>query len=279
VVTPFADRAVVRSLQSPFGRRPKGRQTRWKRRSLAARWRPQDRLSRGSRSRKSKALLAGVPEALPTARIGIVPAQAGPGGCAGPGRRRRRADKAKRRTGRNCAARRPTVTGTSPTAIAVNPAGTISPAAISSAAIGPATVGATAIRAPTVGPSATVGAAAIGSAAVGATTAIRPAAAMHSTSAMHSTAVAHPPASATGPRFSDEAVVHVGCDARRSEDLEGLSLRQTKTEKRNAKNHGSGQTRPTHGFPPRHRGQFAAWKFQYPHEAVARPDRDSLRQP
>ena len=75
---------------------------------------------------------------------------------------------------------------------------------------------------------------------------------MHSAaSAMHATAaVAHAPASATAPHLGDQAVVHVGCDARRSEDLEGLSLRQSETEKRNAKKHVSGQTRPTHGFPP-----------------------------
>ena len=79
-----------------------------------------------------------------------------------------------------------------------------------------------------------------------ATTAIRAAAAVHSAApAMHATAAAvhstapavHSAASAarSAPHLSDEAVVHVGCDAGRSEDFEGVSLRQTETEKRNAK--------------------------------------------
>jgi hypothetical protein len=100
-------------------------------------------------------------------------------------------------------------------------------------------------------------------------------------SAVHSpAAAAHPPASATGPHLSDEAVVHVGCDAWRSEDFKGLSLRQSETEKRNAKKHVSGQTRPTHGFLPVIMGDlFADWKFHCPHETAARPDRDTLNQP
>jgi hypothetical protein len=122
----------------------------------------------------------------------------------------------------------------------------------------------------------------MGPSTVSATTAIRPAAAMHSTpAAMHAAAVAHAAASATGPHLSDETVVHVGRDALRSEDLEGLSLRQSEAKKRNAKTHVSGQMRPTHGFPPSSSwgDPFADWKFQYPHEAVSRPDRYTLCQP
>src|ERR1700722_10595061 len=63
-----------------------------------------------SRSRKAKpvrgsgALLAGVPEALPPARVGIVPAEAWPRSGAGPRRGRRRADEAEGRGGREGAA-------------------------------------------------------------------------------------------------------------------------------------------------------------------------------
>jgi hypothetical protein len=74
---------------------------------------------------------------------------------------------------------------------------------------------------------------------VSAAATIRPAAAVHSstamhtaaaamhaaTAAMHSAAAAMPAASTTASHLSDKAVVHVGCDARRGEDLEGLSLR------------------------------------------------------
>jgi hypothetical protein len=95
----------------------------------------------------------------------------------------------------------------------------------------------------------------MGAPTISATATIRPTAAVHSApaaigptatvhsaaAAMHSTASAmHAAASATGPHLRDEAVVHVGCDARRSEDLERLSLRQSETKKRNAKKHVSG---------------------------------------
>src|SRR5580700_5214440 len=70
----------------------------------------------------SDGLLAGVPEALPPARVGVVPAEARPGSGARPRRRRRRADEAKRRAGCYGSARRPAVPGTGPTAITVGAA-------------------------------------------------------------------------------------------------------------------------------------------------------------
>ncbi len=137
--------------------------------------------------RRSGGLLAGVPEALPPARVGVVPAEARSRSGAGPRRSRRRADKPKRRAGRDRAARRPAVPGTRPTAITVSAAAihasTIRRAAtISAASVGrPATVRATAVGAPTVGGSATIGAtAAMNTPTVSAATAIRPAAAVHS---------------------------------------------------------------------------------------------------
>jgi hypothetical protein len=51
-------RAAVLSLQSPFGWRPKGRQTRRKRRRLAARRKPQDRPSSLAQVSRSAGLAA-----------------------------------------------------------------------------------------------------------------------------------------------------------------------------------------------------------------------------
>src|ERR1700677_2030886 len=87
-------------------------------------------------------LLAGVPEALLPARVGVVPAQARPGRRSGPRGRGRRADKAKRRAGRNGAARSPAITGTGPTAIAINPTGTIGAATVRAATVSAAPIGA-----------------------------------------------------------------------------------------------------------------------------------------
>src|ERR1700677_2701495 len=85
-------------------------------------------------------LLAGVPEALLPARVGVVPAEARPKRRAGPRGSGRRADKAKRRAGGKGAARSPAITGTGPTAIAINPAGTIGAATVSATTVGAATV-------------------------------------------------------------------------------------------------------------------------------------------
>jgi hypothetical protein len=51
-----------------------------------------------------------------------------------------------------------------------------------------------------------------------------PAAAMHAPAAAVSAPAAMHAASTTAPHLSDKAVVHVGCGARRGEDLEGFSL-------------------------------------------------------
>jgi hypothetical protein len=80
--------------------------------------------------------------------------------------------------------------------------------------------------------------------------------AMHAaTAAMHAAAAAMHAAATTASHMRDKAVVHMGCDAGRGEDLEGLSLRQTETEKRNAKERISGQSRPIHGCLPHHHGR------------------------
>jgi hypothetical protein len=57
----------------------------------------------------------------------------------------------------------------------------------------------------------------------------------------------------------DHAVIHVASNARRCEDLDGFSLRQTKTQKRNAEKRVSGQTHATHFLLPLRRGLLPAF--------------------
>ena len=96
------------AARAPDPARPRRRDRR-RRDSRPRRGRPRRRLEEARFAGPAGLLRAGVPEAVPLARVGVVPAQARLGRRRRPGDRRAVGDEADRRAGRDRAARRPAI--------------------------------------------------------------------------------------------------------------------------------------------------------------------------